>query len=418
MRLLTLCLIGFVSLVADMEVSGHLDLNTQTYLIKPQNKHKNSFTLKQTIEFKNDFDDLSLYAKLYAQEDYFDLLSAEQHNDRTFARLDELYLKYDLEDDSVSVGKSVKFWGALELRNIVDAFNPQELRDDMFETNKLGAWNISYSHYSESAEMGIIVKLNEQNQPMATKPYVYYFFPEFITYKDSLNTSNGKYRPSIYLTYIGSTDSEYALDYAVIFQNGYDSLRYFTPDKPQNLSPLSPTFGYPTEFTQNAYLVNKIMTYNTLVVDATLIKLEALFAKVDDEVNVGDYSHIAFGVEHTLENFYESASLGLIAEYYKFDTYESDKYDDLELFETMQNDIFVGVRYSFNNAQSSSIIGGVVADFEYNEEIYYMKLDSRVGDMFKVALDYYYIEPSEDITTAYSLLGRHQRVGLNVAWYF
>ena len=411
---LGLCL----SLFAEIEVSGHLDLDSQVYLTSPSSKHENSFTAQQTLEFNYINEELTLYSKLYAQEDYYDFVSADEKNERTFVRLDELYLKYDFDDDSIQAGKSIKFWGALELRNIVDGFNPQDLRSDLLSVDKLGVWNASYSHFTETGELSAIVKFYEQNQEMAAYPYVYNFFPSFVRYDSNLKTKDSSTRPSVYLAYSGSTDTEHALDYMFIYENGYDSQRYFTADKPQNLSPLSPTFGNPTVFEENAYIVNKFMTYNTLVMGTTLFKLEGLYAKVDEDINVGDYSHLAFGVEHTLENFYESSALGLIAEYYKYNTYESDKYNDLELFETMQNDVFVGLRYSLNNAQDSSFVGGVVADFEYDEQVYYMKFGSRVGDNYKVGIDYYYIEPSTSDATAYAFLGKHQRVAVNIAYYF
>jgi hypothetical protein len=406
--------LGLVSLplllLADFSVSGHFDLDSQLYPTSPSAKHENSFTAKQTLELTYAKDDLTLFSKLYAQEDYYDTLSKEEHNDRTFLRLDELHLKYDFMDDSIEAGKSIKFWGALEFRNIVDAFNPDDFRVDMFNSSKLGVWNIAYSHFTDNAEISLIVKLEEQEQKMPAYPYVYYFLPQGIAYEESLESSNGVNRPSIYLKYSGSTDTEYPLDFALIYENGYDSQRYFTTN--------ATAIAAPTEFRQKAYLVNKFMTYNTLVVNATLIKLEALYAKVDGAENVGDYSHIAFGVEHTLENFENGAALGLIAEYYRYDTYEDDKYNDLQLFETMQNDVFLGARYTFNNEQDSSVVGGVVADVEYAEQTYYMQFESRFMEAFKVAFDYYYVNPSQSTLTAYKLLEKHQRVGLNVAWYF
>ncbi len=408
MRIVLALLFSFVFLFAELEVSGHLDLDSQAYLIAPNSKNKNSFTLKQTLEFKYEKDDLTLFSSLYAQEDYYDFLGTSKHNDRTFARIDELYLKQDFEDDSIQAGKSIKFWGALELRNIVDVFNPKEFRDDMFsKTNKLGIWNTSYSHYTDSGEFSIIVKLYEQDQSMASSPYVYYIFPKQVSYDNNLNSSNGEFRPSLYLMYSGSTDSEYGLDYAFIYENGYDSQRYF-----------SQVVNIPALYIQNAYLVNKFMTYNTLVVGATLIKLEALYADVYEDINVGDYSYIAFGFEHTIENFYKTHGLGLIAEYYRYDTYESNRYNDLQLFETMQNDLFLGLRYSFNDSDDASIVSGIVPDLDYNEEVYYFKYESRIGNSFRVGLDYYYIEPSKKRKTAYAFLGRHQRVALNLAYHF
>jgi len=409
MRTLLFSLLVSTLAFAEFDVSGHLDLDSQFYLTKPDDKNKNSVTAKQTLEFTYTHDNLTVFSKLYAQEAYYDLID-DKNTERTFARLDELYLKYDFDDDAIKIGKSVEFWGSLELRNIVDGFNPQEFRDDLLATNKLGVWNMAYSHYTESGELSVILKLDEQEQPMATYPYVYYFFPEFVEYDGTLETENSANRPSVYLKYSGSTDTEYAFDYAVIFENGYDSLRYFSIE--------NPVLGQPINFVQNAYIVNKLMTYNTLVIDTTLVKLEALYAKVDGDEYVGDYSHIALGVEHTLENIYDSAALGLIAEYYRFDTYEDDKYDDLTLFETMQNDLFIGGRYSFNNANDTSLVGGGVFDLEYDEQVYYLKFDSRFADSFKISVDYYYIVASTTDLTAYAFLGDHQRVAVNLAYYF
>ncbi len=424
MKFFVLFLLSLTTLFAEFSFSGSVGLDSQAYLSAPSQKHKQNFTAVQELELKYIKDDLTLYSKLYAQEDSYDLSSDDaKKNERTFARLDELYLKYDFENDMLQAGKSIKFWGSLEVRNIVDGFNPRDLRQDMFNADKFGVYNISYSHYTQSGELSLIVKLDEVDQPMAAQPYVYYFFPYFVSYDGRLHEAQDSYRPSIFLTYSGSTDTEYALDYAFIYQNGYDSQRYFITDTPQNLNPTSPTFTDPTEFKQYAYIANKFMTYNTLVVGATLIKLEALYAKVDDNVYIGDYSHIALGVEHTIENLMGSeAGLGLLVEYYRYDTYEDDKYTDLELFETMQNDLFLGFRYSVNNANETSLLGGVIADVVYNEQSYFCKFDTRVYDSFKVQADYYYINPSKKETlslpTAYQFLGKHQRVGLNIAWYF
>lgn len=392
---------------ADIDVSGHLDLEAQAFLLAPDSKYKSSFTLKQTLELKYENENLSGFAKLYTQEDYYDIAKGNEQNKRSYIRLDELYLKYDFEDDSIQVGKSIKYWGALELKSITDVFNPIDFRADMFNPQKLGAWNASYSHFTDDGELSCIVKFYEPNQEFAGNSYVYNFFPSYIEYDKNLKTSYGVSYPSIYLSYSASLESEYALDYAFILEHGYDSQRYFSSNL---INPLL--------ISQNAYLVNKFITYNTLVIDATLIKLEALYVDVLEDVDVGDYSHIAFGFEHTIENIYGDAGVGIISEYYRYDTYESDKYNDLDIYEIMQNDIFMGLRYSFNNEDDSSIVGGIVHDFDYDEQTYYLKYESRAFDSFKLMLDYYYIEPSKNTQTAYTSLGRHQRIGLNIAYYF
>jgi len=409
MRKVLLLVFSALFLNAEIELKGHLDFDVQAYMKKPEKKNKNAVTAKQTFEISYMQDDLTIFSNLYAQEAYYDLTQDKQTK-RTFARVDELYLKYDFENDAIKAGKSIEFWGALEVRNIVDAFNPIDLRNDFYAKDKLGVYNITYSHYTQSGELSLIAKLYEQEQTMAETPYVYNFFPSFVTYDGTLESEDSKYRPSIYLKYSASTETEYALDYAFIYENGYDSQRYFTSD--------GALTGSGVNFMQNAYIVNKLMTYNTLVVDSTLYKLEALYAKVDGDERVGDYSHIAIGVEHTIENIYKSAGLGLIAEYYRYDTYEDDKYDDLKLFETMQNDLFVGARYSFNNSNDSSFIGGGIFDLEYDEQSYYLKFESRAMDALKLSIEYDLIIPSTKFLTSYALLEKHERLAFNVAYHF
>ena len=160
------------------------------------------------------------------------------------------------------------------------------------------------------------------------------------------------------------------------------------------------------------------MTYNTLVAGSTLVKLEALYTDVESGVMVGDYSHLALGFEHTFEDFESGSALGFIGEYYKYETYESDKFNDLQLYETMQDDLFIGLRYVLNDEDDTSIVGGVVADMEYNEQTYYAKFETRFAESIKLECDYYYVEPSKKTQTAYALLGRHQRVSINIGYYF
>ena len=185
MKLLSLLFLMSVSLMAELEIRGHLDLDIQAYLTRAEKKNASSLTAKQTLEFRYTKNDLSIFVKLYAQEAYADFLETEDKTSRTFARLDELYLRYELENATMQIGKSIKFWGALELENIVDVFNPNELRDDLFKTNALGVWNTSYSYYTDRGELSVIIKLEEPKQKMADFAYVYYLFAQNASYDDA-----------------------------------------------------------------------------------------------------------------------------------------------------------------------------------------------------------------------------------------
>lgn len=404
----------------DITVQGHIDLTAQAYLDKPSGKNTDNYTANYEIEMAYNKDDFQAFAKFKAQQDYYDIKGGKYSTDRTFLRVDELFAKYDFEDDQIMFGKNIRFWGALEVRNITDNFNVTDLRSDPFETDKLGAWNATYTHYTDSGELAVIVKFYEQDRKMAGFPYVYYFFPETVPvspgvelpfiYDKKLKTEKSATRPSIFLKYSGSTDTDYAFDYSIILENGYDSQRYYTQETSAD--------GTYIQTNENAYLVNKIITYNTLVVGSTLLKLEAVYADVIDNDIISDYYHLGLGVEHTITQAYKEADLGLLAEYYRYGTLEDDKRGDLGLFELFQNDLFLGFRYSFNDGNDASIIAGVILDLEYEEEVYYLEYEARLMDMFKINFDYRYISPSPNNPTAFNLMDKHQRISLKMGYYF
>jgi len=427
-------------LYGEFEYKGYVGADTQAYLTKPDGKHSANFTLQQQLELAYNIGDFESAISIYAQEDSYDLSSDKaERNERSFIRLDELYGKYYFENDMIQAGRNIRFWGALEVNNIVDTFNTKDFRTDGLDPQKQGAWNASYTHYFENSEISLIAKFYEDKQKMAALPYVYYFFPAQIPDKNGLPTdasydSNREskeslYRPTVYINYSGSTDSDYPIDYGIILQHGFDSQRAFA----MIVDPLAKT----TTFRENVYLVNKALTYNTMVVGSTLLKLEGLVTDViDDNVTsvgrrVADYYQFGLGVEHTLTGFIGDADLGLLAEYYYYNTFDhSDEIaDDLALFQVFQNDLFLGFRYTFNDSADSSIIAGVIIDMQYQEQSYSFKYETRLFDVLSLKADYAYINPSQSEPTAYALMGvnpnnpfgdpiAHQRIGLNLAYHF
>jgi len=394
----------------DVTIQGNINMQFQKYITRPDGKHANNYTASAELEAAYNKDDFKAFAQFRAQQDYYDFKGTSEQNDRSYLRINELYAQYDFEDSQVLFGKNVRFWGALEVHNITDGFNIRDFRSDPTENDKVGSWNAAYTLFTDTGEISIMAKFNEENRKMPAYPYVYYpFTNDQITYDSDVETEKSKNRPSIYIKYAGSTDTDYTLDYAIIFENGYDSQRYY------NL-PTAPDY----KVRENAYIVNKLMTYNTLVVDSTLYKLEAVYTNVKDDENIADYYSLGLGIEHTLTQVYKEADLGLLVEYYKYKTInpDSNDYDDLELFESFQNDVFIGFRYSFNEGNDASIVGGGIFDLDYNEEVYYIEYEGRINDMFKLNLDYRQNEPSTSYETPLKQMGKQKRVSVKIGYYF
>lgn len=399
----------------ELMIKGNVGLEYQNYLQHPDGKNGSNLTASAQFEMNYKKDNFEFIGSMYGQADYSDLQGEAKKNNRSFIRLDELYGKYNFEDSQILVGKNIRYWGALEARNIVNTFNNDDLRADPFDSQKLGSWNAAYSYFTKTGEFSIIAKLYEEDRTMAGYPYVYNFFPKDfagipLEYNENLITEKSPSRPTVYLKYSDTADTKYALDYAIIFQNGYDSQRYYTDVLAADLSSI---VSY-----ENAYLVNKVLTYETLAVDATLYKLEAIYADVIDNAVVSDYYHLGVGLEHTISQIHGDEDLGLIVEYYKYDTFNKSKYNDLTLFEAYQNDLFVGTRYSFNDVENSSIVGGAIIDLDYNEQLYYVKYSGRIFDGLTLNVDYRFINPSSDTKTVFNLIEQHQRMSVRLGYYF
>jgi len=405
---------------ADLEYRGYVGADSQAYLTRPDDKHPANFTLQQQLELEYIRDNFKGGVTLYAQEDSYDL--SDEKNERTFLRLDELYGSYNFDNDMLFGGRNIRFWGALEANNIVDTFNTRDFRTDMLDPQKQGAWNVAYTHYTRSGEIALIVKLYEEQERMAAYPYVYFFFPSYVDYDASLQSEESLYRPTAYLKWSGSTDTEYAVDYALILQHGFDSQRAF--------SGVFDPVNMVARLSQKVYLANKAMTYDTMVVGATLLKLEAQVTDVigttytaspiGGRLRVGDYYQFGAGIEHTLTAVLNEADLGLIAEYYYYNTFDhsADVADDLDLFQIFENDLFLGLRYTFNDISDSSVIAGTVIDMAYREQSYSVEYETRFFDVLSMKADYAYINPSKETLTAYHLMQRHQRIGINLAYHF
>ncbi len=370
------------SLFAEVEYKGNVGFEAQKFIHDISNKRDNSLALRLEAELKKEFGYSEVAVKLKALYDKDD-------KNRRYIDFNDLYYLYNFEDSDILIGRNTRFWGALEFYNITDVFNTKDFLDDPFDySSKLGSWNIAYTKYFENSEISFIAKLYEERQKMQDIDSINYFFP--LPYDDDLITQKDRSRPTIFLKYSGSGD-EVQIDYTLIYQNGYDSDRYMIV---QN-----------GKFRQNGYIVNKLLGFFTVVVDDTIYKAEVAFAKSDDK-KVDDYAQFGVGIEHTLYGFSDQKDLGLLLEYYR---YESDKKSQ----NFFANDLMVGARVSINDAASSSILTGLNIDLRNKEKIFVLKYDTRVYESYKLALSYQRLSPKSD-----SVFKELDQVKLEFGYYF
>ncbi len=379
-----LLVIGLISssLCAEVEYMGNVSLEMRSFTHDLSNKRDHSVALRLETELKQEFDNAQVVAKIKAIYDKDD-------NSRRYLDFNDLYYMHSFENSDILIGRSTVFWGALEFYNITDVFNTKDLLDDPFDYNsKLGSWNITQTTYLEDSEISIMVKLHESNQKMQDAESVNYFLP--LAYNDKLSSEEGEFRPTIFLKYSGYGE-DVQIDYSIIYQNGYDSQRYLRVKD--------------NKFQQNAYIVNKLLGFATLIDGDTIYKVEATYADSKSR-QIDNYAQLGVGVEHTLYGFSNQRDMGLLVEYYR---HESDQKS--QSFFT--NDLVLGLRVSMNDAASSSILAGLNIDLDNHEKIFIVKYDTRVYESYKLALSYQHMSPEED-----SLFQKLDLVKLEFGYYF
>ena len=336
MRKLALLTLFSLSLFA-WESRGNISLEKTKFYSPSQT----SSAIRGDLELKNKGLTISLKA-IHDRED----------KKRRYIDLQELNYTFSYGDYDFSVGKSIKFWGSLELHNPTDIFNQKDILDDITDKDKkLGSWNISASKYIDDDELSLIVKLKESYQDYSRVGYTKYFKSE-----------KSKYRPTIFLKYSGSEGDR---DFAYILMSGYDSFRDTIFDKGELKSYL--------------YLANKFLTYQTLVQGDTIYKAEFAYTDVKNYQTIKDYYEYGLGVEKTFYSVWDKKDLGVLAEFYK---------SNINRKIIFQNDLFIGARLSFNDTASSEIVGGVIRDFDSDKNSYSLEVKKRIFDKYMLNIRY------------------------------
>jgi len=367
---------------SEVELKSYLGYEYKSYLkTKGDSKDYNSAITLQS-ELKYFFDGSKIYAKL-------DALKDDREEQRDHLNLTELYYSKSFDDFDLDIGKKVVFLGSLEAYNLVDIINRQNYQKDSMATHKKGSYMVNLNYFLENESIfRFYLKGFEEDIKLSSKTSPYYPFGN-LDYTKDLKFTNGDEKPSLLATYTSSYDDEIIADISVGVFYGYDDNILF---KNEN-STLTPYLF------QSA----KLFTYDTFVIDSTLFKVEASYTKVmdDGEFNIDDFYNLGLGAEYTIEQIYQNHNLGFITEYYKSD-YKNTSFD---------NDIFLALRYSLNDKDSSEFLGGVIKDIKTSDKSAYIKYSGRLTDTLNVSTDLRYSKSE-------SYLGEHVRFGCELKYYF
>ena len=289
----------------------------------------------------------------------------EHDEERTHSDIRELSWLKVFDESELRVGIRKVFWGVSESQHLVDIINQTDLVENMDGEDKLGQPMINYAliNHWGTLDLFILPYFRERT------------FPGL----------NGRLRTSIIVDTSNpiyeSSDKENHVDYAARWTHNIGNwdigLSHF------NGTSRDPSFVGGLDSSGNPVL---IPVYNLLqqtgldlqaTMDAWLWKVEV----VNREIKDNRYTAATAGFEYTFNGVFESTSdLGLVMEYL---------YDDRRLAATtpFEDDLMLGLRWTKNDEQDTSLLVGMIADVDDESRLYSLEASRRLGESWKLNLE-------------------------------
>ena len=301
----------------------------------------------------------------------------QKDDERSHADVREASWVYVGSDWSFKAGVSKEFWGVVESLHLVDIINQTDGVEGVDNEDKLGQPMLKFSSEKEWGTLSLfwLPYFRELSFPGQDGRLA---LPLEVKVDEAVYESGAKaWHQDVAVRYSHYIDE---LEFAVSHFSGTNR----QPLLAFNQNPLDP--GFIPFYEQ----IDQTGLETQYIYDAWLLKLEALSNK-----GIGDrYAAAVGGFEYTQVGIFESyADLGWIVEYL-FD----ERKDDVSVI--FEQDVFVGWRYAFNDADSSEILLGGIFDTKTDERIYSLEASQRINSDLKVFFEAWVFEGLPELSNA------------------
>jgi len=272
---------------------------------------------------------------------------------------------------NIQAGVGKVFWGVTESRHLIDIVNQTDEVESIRGEDKLGQPMVNLNVATKFGNLNFLYLpyFRERTYPSA-KGRLRFELP--------VDTDHA------HIQHANNWHTDWAARWSHTFGRWDVGLAYFNGiSREPRLVPNS--LLRPTALVPVYELINQVSVDIQGAVGKWLLKLEAMTRDVP-----GDrFAAAVAGFEYTESGIWGSgADLGLLFEY-QYDGRE--KFSRTMLTNTLptpnNNDIFVGMRFGFNDEQNSQLLFGVTIDVDTRATVASVKGSRRVGDNWKVEVE-------------------------------
>jgi hypothetical protein len=344
------------------EATGKINTEVTFYIDKGQfanQNYRSNVSVAVEPEFYWEWNDQqdNLTFKPFLRKD-------QRDDERTHADIRELSWVHIGDDWELRAGARKVFWGVAEFQNLVDVINQKDIVEGLDKEHKLGQPMINLSLVKD---WGILD---------------FYVLPGFR--EQTYVGDEGRLRSGLVVdddaTTYESSSKERHIDLAARWSYSYDvfdiGAHWY---KGTDRSPQYKAINRNGKDVLSAHYqqIEQVGLDVQATVDSWLYKGEVIY----QENPVEDYWATQFGFEYTYYGIQESATdLGLLLEYGV-----DERGKDANAL--MQNDIGIGARLDWNDAQSTTLLAGVIHDLDYHSNSLSIEADRRIGENWKVSIE-------------------------------
>ncbi len=289
---------------------------------------------------------------------------------RTHADIRELMFYQYADEWEIHAGIGKVFWGTTESRHLVDVVNQVDLIESLDDEARLGQAMLQGMLIKEWGTLDVMLLPNFRplqfgdletrsrfNLPIADQA------PRYQS-KHQTNTLD------LALRWNHSFDH---LDLGISYFNGTQRTPLFQVVTEQNQPKLLPMYMQSQQVGLDAqYIVND------LLLKAEVIHRNSHQLNAQNQFTAYQSNALVAGVEYTLVGINDTVyDLGIIGEYL---------YDEWEAITPFQKDWMTGLRWVFNDEQSTEILLGHIIDLDDQSQIWSLEASRRIGDNWTAEL--------------------------------
>ena len=312
-------------------------------------------------------------------------------SDRNRYVLDDLYLDYSSDHFEIRAGLQIFSWKTVETVSQADFLNQKD-------------WDLDFLDPPKRSELAIRTrfKFTQGSNHTIELYYLPYFNPaelpgrgnryDILAGTAGVELRNGepiydsphkRWRPEGAIRYTSTWFDK--IDVAAFYFNGYRRFPFLDPEfSPatgkvtlrQRYTPVSIT-GATFQGVLENWLIKGEMAYNMFEQD----QISQAGTKVDP------YLTYSLGFEYTIYSpIVDNQDLGAILEFIGDSDWGKDS-RELEGFRTNRSNIFLGMRYAFNNVADQSLFAGAMVDYQ-NYDLYIQSFaEQKISDNFRVRFE-------------------------------